>query len=1078
MNAISLQDLQSLTRTGIGLVIGPGLTENPNHEGALAKQLSRLVSGPVHPEEHFLRIADKAYKSEKASPSVVHDIIKSHFENPLSVSTSIFRLLNANLKAVVSLSFDSHFKTKYNDHYESKPVGKMLATVASPDDRPPPGSMPYYSLLGDPSDLTEERRLVTSESEYVLRKADWPQILRSLPDAMLGDPLFLIGHQFTKDRVSDFLSTLRGLGHKTPRRLILLKDDPILEDMTITRILEKSFEALILKARINEVGDAFSKETLSVKSLPLWSTESGRFFSSDLLSRVDKWVSYVPKNEEIQANPERRNKLLDSLFRPTHLDWEPYSLELPFKRDAHDEICGLIGQAPDNSTIRFGGDAAVGKTVMLRQAAFDLAQNALICFWFRRFFDNPSANIYDELVREINSGVNDKDTKIYLFLDDPIGTRVNEGALLDSLQRAKFKWKLVVCQRSSETAMARGLTFDHVLPNKFSDSEIERFRKYRSELVSRDGELESEGCLIGRGTSLASDILCNLWYSLPQTKAALAEAISEEYDRLAGVESIIESFVTGDGHESMKVARTAYEMVTVCSSIGNIGLPVEVLVSALGIGYEEWAIHASEGRPVWGLIYDEEAPAIESWVYRSRNKVVTDILMRHLNRGGAQHSHQFRTLLKLVKGCGAGAAPYRQFLLDVLVSNRRQIEEHFDLERAVELYETALEVYPRKLGALEYHFLLCKRKLGGDTLEIYDELSQLISRAKASPEDYDSPDKLHTSAAATMRKAYADGKISADEASEAIYRHVTTALGIAPHSLHATHTQAKSLLTIGAEIRSENSAGSVQNIIRAANLVERSLMALDAGSLHTESEAKDFRLFNSLRDDYLAAMPAVDNPRVKLFEKYKETKSQVFLILASRFELGSALRSGKGSAFKRAEKCISEAFGRLAVAGESPDVDLFACRVNLDFEWKLRRFSGSICWEQFVEDLNQIRSHRRFREDPFWGFLLGVAAFHLGDFSLSQQCFAHLRSRNFERRFTAKKRVFYQGESGKPKTFEGQASAGADDVVYLYSSELGSDVRAERGKFKTAREEIKFFEIVFSIMGPLAVPVDSSRDTR
>lgn len=787
-----------------------------------------------------------------------------------------------------------------------------------------------------------------------------------------------------------------------------------------------------------------------------------------VIAKLDDKLCYVPRREELNPNPDARNRLLDSLFRPTHLDWSPYCLNLPFRRDAVDEIAAMVNGSDEHSLTRIGGEAGIGKTVVLRSVAFDLAQDRNLCLWFRRSYEAATESMLSAIVSTLNGEVSTQKVDcVVFFVDDPIGLQLNDELLHSVLQRAKFPWRVVVCQRSSESAMSESIQFDYDISPSFSDKEKERFVDYLVSLGVAENIEVARSQVRAKGVTDAKDILCNLWYALPQTQAVLANAVSGEYDRLSGIEGYIKAFV---GVERMSLARNAYEMVTVCSGLANIGVPVEVLVNSLEIGYEEWGMLCSAGKPVWGLIYDEENLAISSWVYRTRNRVVTEIMLHHLNKGATEHSAEFRIILKMVRACNSGQAPYRQFLFDVLINSRKTIQEKFSLYQAMEIYDAALEAFPRAFGSLEYHRSLCKRALGGDSLEVYDELTGLLRRQVNTDEEIDSPDKLLTSAAAAMLQARNEKKVSDKEASEAIYRHTTEALNIAPHSLHPIHAQANALLKIGSEIRATNRMESMENVVRAANLVERSLMSIDANTLLRHSDIEGFKMFNDLREAYLMALPDSVDTNKDLLENFEKSNNQIFLILACRVALGKAMESGKGGRFKRADDVIRDAFRLADTKGQEPDVDLRICRVQLDFEWKLKRHSGPVYWEQFSDDLQSIRGHRRFRDDPMWDFLLAVAKFHLKDFNFSDQLFSRLRSRKLDRHFRRQGRCKYIGDKGSVQTLEGSVTIGPEGKSYLLSAELGSDVRGKVGSFRKDTEEIKFFQIEFSMTGPLAVP--------
>jgi hypothetical protein len=89
---------------------------------------------------------------------------------------------------------------------------------------------------------------------------------------------------------------------------------------------------------MREIGDLLSKESLSISKLPLFADSSQRTVDFKTLAEIEDQVAYVPRREEVEANPNERNRLVDALFRPTHLDWAPYSLDMQFRREVCEKV--------------------------------------------------------------------------------------------------------------------------------------------------------------------------------------------------------------------------------------------------------------------------------------------------------------------------------------------------------------------------------------------------------------------------------------------------------------------------------------------------------------------------------------------------------------------------------------------------------------------------------------------------------------------------------------------------------------------------------------------------------------------
>lgn len=1070
----SIDKLQRLVRDGVGVVIGPSLTLNSGHEQFLIKLLKDYAKteSVYSGNSDFMAYSDNLVAENHLSSEQIREITLKHFSQASSISPDISKVVPAHIKAVVSLTIDDHFKSRYAEFIESKPLGRNLVTITHKNSSVSVSDIPYYALLGDINDRREEYRSTCFRAEYIRKRANWSQIMSSLPDCLQGSPLLILGFTEHEERISDFISSLLQLGAKYPRRIILLKDDPILKVPSISNLLKQDFELIVLDATLREIGQDLSKSSLSITSLPLWN-QIKENIPIKSLAEIDGVMAYIPNAADLAPNPEARNRLLDSLFRPSYLDWSPYCLEMAFERECVSDLYNNISNLENNKLFRIVGAAGVGKTVTVRLVAFRLSQvEENICFWIRKSHGVTSNQKILDSIDILDRDLKSSNTNVYIFLDDPMGSGVQEDALFNKLRHSKLKWRLITCQCASDISAHSANLADFIIPDSFSQNEKESFAEYLCELEIAESKEDAKRMLRAEGTRYAKDVLCNLWYALPQTKAVLESSVSGEYDRLANVEGYIDAFVNAGGTESKErsIARRAYEMVTVCSGFGNIGLPVEVLVNSLEISYEEWAQLCVEGKPIWGLIYDEECPDISSWVYLTRNDVVTRIMLKHLNKDSASHVAEFRILLKLISAANSGREPYRTFIHDVLITNRSNIESKFSLDQAMELYDTALEVFPRKFGSLEHHRSLCKKNMGGNSLEVYDELEGLLSRSYEE-DDIDSPENIHTSAAAAMYQSWKDNLITAKEASDHIFRHTAGALNIAPHSLHAIHTQANALLKMASRSLGEEKSAAMQSVNRAAYLAERSLMSLPEDP-STEKDVKDWKLFSELRNEYLAVYPDKDSARTELFKAYEDTKDQLFLAMIARMDLGLAISQNKGRLFKKSEATLDTIFQKISAEGDTVLDDILICRVQLNYYWRIRNQSAPVYWEQFGEDLASIRSNKRYKGDPIWDFLFAVAKFHLGEYPVAEQVFSHLRSKQFEAKFRSLTRCYYMGNGSTPARLEGTISEGAKGQLYMYCASLGTDMKVRSGAFRRNKDEIKVFNIEFSIQGSLAVPID------
>jgi hypothetical protein len=1081
---MDLTELQRQIARGPALVVGPGATTSNSREADFLKTL--LDRYPVEQgapvPTTYLDYADNLIASGTVSENAVRKLATEFFSQPLVRNPQLELLIKANWTAVVSLCSDAYARDKLGDFLRSKPIHWEVSTVAVPGETLSITKIPYYALLGDIADKRDAYRLAVTTAQYLKRTRAWSEMLRSLPDVVKGDPIVFIGTSSIVPRVRDFINELLRLFPRVPRRLIFLSSDDAPRDPIFRNLIADTFQVQAVDATLAEIGSALSEESLSVRKLPLFS-DAKRIIDFKVLASVEDQVAYVPQKEEIEANPDEHNRLIDSLFRPTNLDWSPYALGMEFRRD----VCGTITNkieemflAQDGVTgavLDCRGESGIGKTVALRSVAFELAQQDYLCLWVKKSYGEVSGGRFDAVTQALSKGIGRKQSKVVFFLDDPWGSRVRPNEVIDSLQDATFPWVLIIGTRKSDMLLGLHATGpDSGEPQpfveisaEFSADELARLPQYLVTLrVAPD--LEAANAMMpAPGMKQSRDVLCSLWYLLPQTQSALEESLIGEYHRLGEIQQVVAAFATAVG-ATKGHARTAYEYVTTTSGFNSAALPVEVLVSALGGSYDEWRELCNDKKPLWGLLYDEEYPSAETYAYRTRNTVVTEVLLRALNRGTAGHTGEFRCLKELIRACNSATAPYRTFLKDILVDRRGLIQSRFNYEQAVELYELAEWAYPRPYPLLQHHKCLIKRHLGGDVREVYEEIRTLIAKSydKTQP-DQDSPANLHTSAAAAVNQMIRQGKILPADGANAAFEHITAALEEDQFSLHAHHVHAELLVKIATELRPESKSAFMATLERAARIIDRALLLIPPGGPKTPEQRKSMELFQRVREDIMTAFPDVQEAREAALELFRTTGDQTGLAFAARVMLERATQAGKGQQFKKVDEFIRLAFSEIASAGVRPNDPMLLCRVELVINWHLRTDHGPVYWEQFLEDLVQLQQNPRFANDVLCTFYAGVAHFNLRQFVDAESCFQRLRGARHYSEGRRDIRGHFLGDKTDPRVFEGRVTSSGGDKRFVYCAELSTDILVKRGHLAGRPDESKHFKIGFSMLGPIAV---------
>ena len=189
-----------------------------------------------------------------------------------------------------------------------------------------------------------------------------------------------------------------------------------------------------------------------------------------------------------------------------------------------------------------------------------------------------------------------------------------------------------------------------------------------------------------------------LYWMVPATRLYISQSIRDEYFRL-GDSAALTRVLVGDVTKNSGILQRAYELIAVAEH-HRTSLPIEVLVSALDVRYDEWLDASSGSGPAWGLFYADYSSDGEAISYRTRNSVVTDVIIKTINGGGAfSHSGELRALTMTLSACTGTRPVYREFCIRILVPSNRL--ERFEYLEGLSLYEAAGRALPYPDRTLE-----------------------------------------------------------------------------------------------------------------------------------------------------------------------------------------------------------------------------------------------------------------------------------------------------------------------------------------------------------------------------------------
>lgn len=1082
--SISVDDAVALADRHPAIVLGPGAT---SYSGALddltAALRARLPDIPLPKSSSAFDLADIV---ESLHPEQLLQYRNAFTDelNKIRPSADLAVIADCNWVACVSLTPDTLFERALQNRLDMHPSSRTVTLVANSSVIPPTRTIPIYRLLGIPGSNDESARLVYSAAELLLRQNQWAPILSTFPDFLKHSVLFFLGTSDVPELAAKFLATIYSGGHPRPSTLIFLKGDPIPSMPMVAGLLRRSGASIyVADGTTRDLVSALERGRRSPRaSAPTLSgpgsTQAQK--AREALHTLRYLADAVPARTDGPSNANLGREIVDSLFRPTGGDWRPYQQSIDLPRSMHELIVGKCREVEANGTglrtIAVHGAAGVGKTTILRRLAVTLASGSNLVLWCHRAVGESTTRMFRMLTaaaRDVLSTHKELAKTLYIFVDDPWSLRISPADVMAQIEASHLSAVLIVGARTSDIEIQG--TRESILPGR-PDAEFEVPHVLDSQETARlpqflvginaASTIEQAQQIVDQNPYRnAADVLCSLWFLIPDTRSQLQASLEDEYGRLGDARAAIEGVAAG-AVKAGDIARTAYEAVTAVSSLG-VGLPVEVLVRGLDIDYKDWLPLAEPGKPLWGLLYDEYEEASESYVYRTRNEIVTRVLLRLVNGVLGGHSGQFRLLRRLLAGCTVATPAYRGFVHDILIRSRTQLEELLSFEQGLELYDAATAASPHPDRSLEHHKGLWIKNVGRDLARADSQLQKALEVAdypgasRTEPREY-----VHTSIAATVLAEVRDGILSRDVGFERVTEHLRRANTGLYFNANQSHVLARTYYEM-AQISS-----NVNDPLRLACLneslaeIERSLQMIGAAGRHSIRHQKALEYFGELQNRVIESVSDEGNLAEMADEMFRKSASQAGYELQARRLLSDAGRSNVGTDYNLVSTYLSEVFRRIETSHQQPSSQLIATRVDLIIRWRLQQVKGAVDWLQFGTDLEQLLRTPRYRDDPLKKFYFAVSLYQQGKITEANAVFSALR-RISSIPSPRAVRCYYIGPAGFPKRFQGMArhSGGRD---YVTVDELGDDILAH-GPLDTGPGGTLHVYVAFTSNGPLAV---------
>lgn len=1079
---VSAERARDLSAGRPALVIGQGASCRTSREDMLRDIVAIAIdcfgddlSNDLTDADDFATALDELASTHPAQYDAFHTKASRYLQE-LKSSFLTDKLARVSWSVVISLCRDCCVEDAIRAVLATKPTQRHATVIPSPMVLGRPAlHLPIFKLLGSCRDQGEGSRVALARSEQLIKLQEWRQLLMSVPDYVRDGGMFFLGMDEDVQSVRDLLSALYAGPPPYPGRLFFLDNSTCHADPVVRRLANGRSEILRIKGDAEELARALDAPVALQLQLH-FPMPRGDDRLEEEFREFRPVLDLVPGSAHVDPPKNLRQEAYDSLFRPVGSHWYAFLSDLDFPRDQTPQVIASLLKTQASRTkmpkiVVLRGEAGVGKTVVAKRVAVELRRAGHVVLWCKKLAGN-FFHPYRDLAHHLKaSAAHSADRKgAFILCDDPFALGISPIELAAIFDGVGVDVTVLFVMRNTDRAAHRPSLR---LPQTI-DSEIElSFELSPKEHEGLPAFLVAAGAAqnIADATRIlglykdksATDILCRLWYLLPDTRAQLEASLEDEYFRLESVDEAI-SDLADEAIAQNVLARRAYESVAVASDLG-FGLPLEVLVSALGINYGDWMAMCSNGRPLWGLLYPVQYSESDDVWYFTRNEVVTQVLLRHIN-GGIGHAANVRVLNMLVEACTGTSPAYRDFLVELLVRNKDSLRKVVTPREGRELYERALRAFPVPDRALVHHF----GKWVTDEEHLHEEAYGILERALETA-DYpygtqeERREHIHTSMAAVVVHRIKRGAQDRESGLSAVKRHLREASSPSFFNLYTVHVQVNALIAL----QQGDDPISLDCFVESFRAIERAQQLAGSSGRQQMRFHEALGLLEDQKRRLASFLPEFGALKDAALARFDATGDLLALEAAAIRGLLDASIEDNGSKYNDVFQFLRTCQERIGKTHKPFPNGLRQIRIDLIVRWRLQHDRGEIDWSSFLGDISCVRDDPSRRDDVLLLFYEGVAAFQLRLPSEANTAFTRLRALQLPGMLARQARLYLRDKTGKPEQVQGQFLKGAGSGK-VRLSEMSLDVPVSRGipPEGTQSGAIVHCWIAFSLQGPAA----------